>query len=249
MGYFRDDRGTAFELAPLDEPLDDADEPPLKPHGFELRDAPPFVDHRKEEPVHIAVREAELPLIGLPRPEIRRRLLFHDPRRDAESRCELPDLRFVEVAERIDRTCHVAEERAVAEQELRLVARPQDKSLFACGNIVEDDHPLARHDIPRTQPVIDAHRSQAGVHHRRDVHGLRRDRQSIQDELRIREALPAARPVRHQDRPDVFPAEGTDGQERSDGGIDASGESDDPPGKSRVACFVEKELFEKCPDN
>src|SRR5207245_8362194 len=66
--------------------------------------------------------------------------------------CDLADLRLVEVPDRVDPRRHVAELCAVPEEELGLVARPDNDSVRPRA-VVLDALALARHLVPNADPA------------------------------------------------------------------------------------------------
>src|ERR1043165_2038332 len=119
---FGDDGEAAFEMGVHDTLVHLIDEPLVEARVDELRARIALIDHEVKQPVDVAVAEAQLTLVRLPLPEIGRRIFFHDDRRHADGLRQRPHLRFVEIAEQIDRRRHVAVKRAVAQEQLGLVA-------------------------------------------------------------------------------------------------------------------------------
>src|SRR5439155_4788060 len=101
----------------------------VEPRRDEVRRSQPAVDEVIEDEVGLRVGEAELSLIGLPDPKIRRRRLADDDLGHSEQHRELTELRLVEIAHRIEIAGHISVARPVSEEQLRLVARPEHEAV------------------------------------------------------------------------------------------------------------------------
>ena len=148
--------GASFLLnsEPLDEGDDFIDDLGLETRGDDLRPGLPLVRQLEEDGVDLGVGDADFSFVGLPGPEAGRGLLLQDPSGNAQVGAQLADLGFVQVSHGIDGAGHVAVDRAVADEELGLVAGPQDEGFLASGEIVEDGHPLSGHLVPLEQAAL-----------------------------------------------------------------------------------------------
>ena len=78
---------------------------------------------------------------------------------------------------RVERGGQVAVQRAVAQEQLGLVARPEHQRAVRGRAVVEHGHAHARHHVPQPVRVRGTGLAREGVHHRCDVDLLRQDAQ------------------------------------------------------------------------
>src|SRR5437870_6203046 len=137
-----DKRHHSFVVIPANHLSNPVDQVRVEIMLDEFARAQPAIDHVIQDEVGVGVGEAKLALVGLSLPELRGRRFAHDRLGDADGERELAQLRLVEVADGIDAAGHVAELRAVAEEELGLVARAEDDPIGP-GAVVLDALSLA----------------------------------------------------------------------------------------------------------
>ena len=169
---------------------------------------------RQRMAVELLVREADVALVGLAGPEAGRRGLAADRGRHAEVGREVADLRLVEVADGIDRAGHVAVDRAVADEELGLVARPQDEPALARGIVVEDGHPLPGHLVAALDAALRRVGGEVEVDLGGDIDRLVPDAQPRGEGPGVADVFGEGLAVRHDQPQDVPRAEGPGGQGR-----------------------------------
>ncbi len=90
-------------------------------------------------------------LVGLFGPQVGRGRLVADAERHVEVSRQLPDLGLVQIAERVDRRGQVAVQRAVAEQQLGLVAGAQHERVVLGRAIEQQDHAGPCHHVAQTE--------------------------------------------------------------------------------------------------
>src|SRR5207245_9413638 len=110
---FGDQRHHALVVALADHLADPSYQSGVEAGRDELGRAQPPIDHVVQDEVRVGVGESELVLVGLADPELCSRGLPHDLARYAEMRRELPQLRPVACAGRVDRAGPVPEVWAV----------------------------------------------------------------------------------------------------------------------------------------
>src|SRR5437667_12130277 len=98
----------------------------------------------------------------------------------------MPDLRLIQVADRIDCAGSVAKLSAVAEHDFSFIARPDDKPILARREIVEHNHACTSHDVPPPDIVHFSVMQKVAVHHRADIDTLTPDSELIDDKFRVR---------------------------------------------------------------
>jgi hypothetical protein len=140
------------------------------------------VEHRIDE----GVPEAELLLVGLTLPEVGAGRLVDDRPGQIHAASERKDLGLVEVAEGVERAGHVAEQSAVAEQKLRLVAGADHQRTVRPRHVVEDGHALAGHLVAAPAPVGVREALEVGIDLRGDVDDSRVRAEVLADEPRVR---------------------------------------------------------------
>src|SRR5438067_2574743 len=110
----RDERHDALVVVAPDQLADARDQLSVEAVFNELRGPQAPTDHAIEDEAGVGGCEAELALVRLSLPELRRRRLAHDPFGDTDGQRELAELRLVQITDRIDAACHVAELGSVA---------------------------------------------------------------------------------------------------------------------------------------
>ena len=157
--------------------------------------------------VGVFVGDAEVSFVGLSLDQVRRGRFLHDLFRYPDVPRQSPDLRFEEVAERIDRRRVVAVPGEVAEQPLRLVARAEGQGLEFGGEVEEHDHALARHHIAQPVRVAVTDLLDEPVDGRGNVDRERGDTELVDDELRVFQAFRTGGAIGHPDADDVVLAQ------------------------------------------
>src|SRR5438874_3784207 len=189
----RDERHDALVVVASNELADARDQLSVETVFDELRGPETPIDHVIEDEVRVGVGEAELALVGLPLPELRRRRLVHDRFGNADRERELAELRLVQIAHWIDAAGHVAELRSVAKEELGLVAGPEDDPVRP-GAVVFDALPLARPLVAEADLVdlrVDA--GEVRVHLPGDRHLLEREAELFRELLSVVSGLSGGR--------------------------------------------------------
>ena len=137
--------------APGDHPVDPFDGRAIEALGHDLVDRQSPVHEPEEDAVDLGVREPDLGLVGLARPQVRGGCLAEDRVGHADRGGHLPDLALVEVADRVERAGAVAPERGVADEGLGLVAGADHEATPRDRAVVEHHHPGPRHEVAASQ--------------------------------------------------------------------------------------------------
>ena len=208
---------------------------------YQLSRTEATIDHVVQDEIGVGVREAELALVGLSLPELGRRRLSHDRLGDSEVESELAKLRLVEIADRVDAAGHVAELRAVTEQELRLVARSQNDPIRP-GSVVLDALPLARHLVADAHPVhVFLAGPEVGIHLVRDRDLLEPEAEPPRKLLRVGARLLRRDSVRREQPEYVLGTERFGCECCGDGAVDTSGDPDDRTPQARLCDLLADE--------
>src|SRR5437773_4083104 len=127
----RDKRRPPLELRGADALRDAPDHRARESEGDGLPRRRASVDQEVKEPIDVGIEGPDLLLVRLAGPEIGGRDLEDDVAGHAEMQGQPPDLRLVQVSERVDAAGQVAEDRPVPQEELGLVARAHDQRPLA----------------------------------------------------------------------------------------------------------------------
>src|SRR5438552_13752534 len=197
--HFRDERHHSLVVVLSHHLANSVDEGGVESGGDELGWTQPAVDHVIENEVGLGVAEPELAFVGLPFPELGGRGFAHDLFGHAEVQRELAQLRLVQVTDRVDPAGHVAELRAVAEEQLGLVARADDNPVGPRA-IVFDALALAGHLVPHANPdprvaLVDRRGAEVRIYLRGDRHLLERETELLRNGARVQSRFLARMPV------------------------------------------------------
>src|SRR3989304_5478818 len=120
VGNFGDQGGPTLELTLTHKLLYPRDEFAIEAQRLQLLLRTPLIDHVKQQRIQAGVGEPDLVLAPLSFPQIRARLLADDRVRDAELLRKLPNLRFIQVAQRVEGRGCIAKEGPIPDQQLGL---------------------------------------------------------------------------------------------------------------------------------
>src|SRR5205823_9820284 len=165
-------------------------------------------------------------------------------RGDAEETGQLAKLRLVQIADRIDRRGHVAEDRSVPQEQLGLVARAERYRAEDLRAVVQDGHALARHLVPGAHAIdlFDAALGgEVGVDLWREVVLLRANAEAADDLARVGQGFRVAGAIRQQEGRDVLRAIGLGREVGDRRRIDAAGDVDDRFAETGFGGFVAEE--------
>ena len=153
----------------------------------------------------------------------------------AQIRRQMVKLRLVEIADGIDGRGHVAELRAVAQEQLALVARAGHQGPERRALVVEHGHPLAGALVGQAKLRGVGKLGEIGVDLVGDRHVDRADAQLVDHRLAVAPRGLAGGFVGHGHGQHVLRPERPGAEERDHAGVDAAGEPDHRPLEPRPA--------------
>src|SRR3990172_4426368 len=102
----------------------------------------------EEDAVELLVRDSKLPFIRLPGPQARGGRPVDDRIWYPEVPRHRADLGFVQIADGKEVHAPVAVAGEVSAEDLALVPRPHDEAVLGVRDIVQDNHPAPRAEVP-----------------------------------------------------------------------------------------------------
>ena len=183
----------------------------------------------------LRVGDAEVAFVGLVRFEVGARRFVDHLGRHAEVARQRPDLRLVQIADRVHRRRVVGVPGEVAHQPFRLVAG-SDRQRVAPRRLVEQhEHAHARHHVAFAARVGVGRVAQVAVDRVGDLDRLAVDAERVDHALRVGERARARRAVRHADRVHVLRAQRARAQVRDQRAVDPARQAEDRACRSRAA--------------